>query len=80
MTRRIELQSMFHQLVESGAILHCFVGEERPSPESIYALVEKTWRNTQAAQLTISPEFTYCNNCGAISPGYKIKDKKLKGG
>lgn len=65
---RIRLQSKFHPLIESGAILHAFVGEERPPAASILALVKKTFERTQAAQLTISPEFTVCNDCNKITP------------
>jgi ribonucleoside-triphosphate reductase len=60
---RIRLQAKFHSLIESGAIIHAFVGEERPAPESILNLVEKIFRQTQAAQFTVSPEFTVCNVC-----------------
>lgn len=60
---RIEKQAKFHTMIESGAIIHAFVGEKLPSKESIMNLVEKTFRKTQAAQLTISPEFTICNSC-----------------
>ena len=50
-------------MIESGAIIHAFVGERRPSPSSIFNLVRKVYRNTQAAQMTISPEFTLCSVC-----------------
>jgi len=66
---RIEKQSKFHGMIESGAIIHAFIGEERPSPESILNLVKKTYDNTQAAQLVISPEFTICQNCHKMSNG-----------
>ena len=66
---RIEKQSRFHAMIESGAIIHAFVGEERPSPESILNLVKKTYDNTSAAQLVISPEFTICENCHKMSNG-----------
>jgi ribonucleoside-triphosphate reductase (formate) len=66
---RIVKQSKFHPLIESGAILHAFVGENRPSKEALLKLVEKTFKNTQAAQLTISPEFTICNDCRKVSSG-----------
>jgi ribonucleoside-triphosphate reductase len=66
---RIRKQSMFHSLIESGAIIHAFVGESQPSPDGIRNLVEKTFRNTQAAQLTISPEFTVCRRCKQMTPG-----------
>jgi ribonucleoside-triphosphate reductase len=60
---RIEKQAKFHTMIESGAIIHAFVGEKLPSKKSIMNLVEKTFYKTQAAQLTISPEFTICNSC-----------------
>jgi len=66
---RIIKQSKFHPLIKSGAIIHAFVGESRPSPESIYNLVKKVWVNTQCSQLTISPEFTICNTCSEVSRG-----------
>jgi len=68
---RIQKQSKFHTMIESGAIIHAFVGEKLPSAKSIMNLVEKTFKNTQAAQLTISPEFTICNKCNNVSIGLK---------
>ncbi len=68
---RIRWQSKFHRAIESGAIIHAFVGEERPPAASIRNLVEKTYLNTQAAQLTISPEFTICEDCRRTTPGLK---------
>jgi ribonucleoside-triphosphate reductase (formate) len=68
---RIQKQSKFHTMIESGAIIHAFVGEKLPSCEAIMSLVEKTYHNTQAAQLTISPEFTICNSCHKRDNGLK---------
>ena len=68
---RIEKQGRFNSLIESGAITHIFLGEQRPDPKAIFSLIEKTWRNTQSAQVTISPEFTVCKDCSSISAGYK---------
>ena len=65
---RIRLQSKFHPLIESGAIIHAFVGEDRPSPTAIMALVRKTFERTKTAQLTISPEFTHCVACSRLMP------------
>lgn len=61
---RIRKQSMFHSAIESGAIIHAFIGEEKPEPGAIGELVQQVLANTQAAQLTFSPEFTYCLDCG----------------
>lgn len=66
---RIRKQAKFHSLIESGAIIHAFVGENRPSAGAIESLVQKTFENTQAAQLTISPEFTICKMCHRITFG-----------
>lgn len=68
---RIEKQSKFNPLIESGAITHVFVGEQKPDPDAIFSLIKKTWENTQCAQLTISPEFTICNTCKKLTRGYK---------
>jgi ribonucleoside-triphosphate reductase len=68
MVTRIRKQAKFHRMIESGAIIHAFVGEERPPALSILNLVRKTYENTQAAQLTISPEFTMCNECHKVTP------------
>lgn len=65
---RIRKQAKFHAMIESGAIIHAFVGEERPPAESIAVLVRKTFQETQAAQLTISPEFTICRACHGMAP------------
>ncbi len=68
---RIELQSKFHDMIESGSIIHVYCGESQIPPESIAALVERTYRNTRASQLTVSPEFTHCNNCHSNYFGFK---------
>lgn len=68
---RIVRQSQFHSLIESGAIIHAFIGESRPHSSSIMNLIEKTWYNTKSAQLTISPEFTICNDCHRNVRGLK---------
>ena len=60
---RIREQAKFHSMIESGAITHAFVGEERPSTESVEHLMKEVFFRTQSAQVTISPEFTYCNDC-----------------
>lgn len=72
---RIVQQSKFHPLIKSGAIIHVFVGEKEPPSESIFNLIHKVWKNSAAAQITISPEFTVCNQCGKTSRGLLEKCK-----
>lgn len=66
---RIEMQSRFHPAIESGAIIHAFIGEEKPNPNAITYLVKKTYEKTQTAQITISPEFTICKKCSKTHRG-----------
>ncbi len=66
---RITRQAKFHTMIESGAIIHAFVGEHRPPAENIFNLVDRTYHKTQAAQLTISPEFTICTDCHKTTAG-----------
>jgi anaerobic ribonucleoside-triphosphate reductase len=66
---RIIEQSKYHSMIESGAITHCFVGEERPDANSIAHLMKEIFFRTQSAQVCVSPEFTFCDSCNAQSPG-----------
>lgn len=66
---RIRQQSKYHSLIESGAITHAFVGEERPAADSIAGLMREVFFRTQSAQVTLSPEFTYCNECNHNARG-----------
>jgi len=70
---RIRKQSKFHNLIESGAIIHAFVGENLPSPDSVLALVKKTFYDTSCTQFVISPEFTVCGECHNRFNGSKEK-------
>lgn len=66
---RVRMQSLFHPLIEAGALCHIWLGEHEPPPESIKNFVLKTFRNTQCAQIAFSPEFTVCNTCKTTSRG-----------
>lgn len=71
LVERIRKQARFHSLIESGAITHAFIGEERPAPKAIETLIRETFFRTQSAQVTLSPEFTYCLDCGHNMRGLK---------
>jgi anaerobic ribonucleoside-triphosphate reductase len=70
---RVEKQSRFHPLIEAGAIVHVWLGESEPHPRAICSFVEKTFRNTQCAQIAFSPEFTVCESCRRTSRGLKTQ-------
>ncbi|MDD4736521.1 MAG: anaerobic ribonucleoside-triphosphate reductase [Kiritimatiellae bacterium] len=69
LVERIREQAKYHSMIESGAITHAFVGEERPSPKVIGQVMKEVFFRTQSAQVTISPEFTYCNDCNHVMNG-----------
>jgi ribonucleoside-triphosphate reductase len=66
---RVRKQSLFHPLIKAGAIIHIWLGEHMPPATSIRKFVEKTFRETNSAQIAFSPEFTVCNNCCRTSRG-----------
>ena len=66
---RIIEQSKYHSMIESGAITHCFIGEERPDADSIAHLMTEVFHRTQSAQVCVSPEFTFCDNCNHQTRG-----------
>ncbi|MDY6793964.1 MAG: anaerobic ribonucleoside-triphosphate reductase [Actinomycetota bacterium] len=66
---RVQKQSIFHPLIDAGAICHIWLGEHEPDPVSVRNFVVKTFRNTQASQIAFSPEFTVCDDCRRTSRG-----------
>lgn len=68
---RVKKEGLFHPLIEAGALTHIWLGESKPSPESIAAFVRKTFKNTKNSQIAFSPEFTSCENCGKTSRGLR---------
>lgn len=69
MVDRIVEQSKYHSMIESGAITHCFIGEERPDADSIAHLMTEVFHRTQSAQVCVSPEFTFCESCNHQTRG-----------
>lgn len=69
MVDRIIEQSKYHSMIESGAITHCFIGEERPDADSIAHLMTEVFHRTQSAQVCVSPEFTFCATCNHQTRG-----------
>ena len=68
---RVKQEGLFHPLIEAGALTHVWLGEARPSPESLANFVTKIFRYTQNDQIAFSPEFTTCNDCARTSRGLK---------
>jgi len=68
---RIVGQSKFHEMIESGAIIHAYIGEKRPNRDAIKHLVKKTLLDTRCSQLVFSPTYTECDTCGNVMVGDK---------
>ena len=66
---RVTKQSRFHPMIEAGAIVHVWMGENSPSSDSIANFVEKTHEKSECSQIAFSPEFTICENCQVVERG-----------
>ena len=66
---RVRQEGLFHPLIEAGALTHIWLGEAKPSKESLANFVMKTFKQTQNDQIAFSPEFTTCNRCQRTSRG-----------
>lgn len=68
---RVRQEGLFHPLIEGGALTHIWLGEAKPSPESLANFVIKTFKLTQNDQIAFSPEFTTCSRCARTSRGLR---------
>ena len=66
---RVKFEGLYHPLIEAGALTHIWLGESKPSKESLSNFVTKTFKNTQNDQIAFSPEFTTCLRCGKTARG-----------
>jgi ribonucleoside-triphosphate reductase len=66
---RVKREGLFHPLIEAGSLTHVWLGEHRPSAESLANFVVKTFKMTQNDQVAFSPELTACVSCGRTSRG-----------
>jgi anaerobic ribonucleoside-triphosphate reductase len=69
---RVRQEGLFHPLIEAGALTHIWLGEAKPSKESLANFVMKTFQLTQNDQIAFSPEFTTCNVCHRTSRGLRL--------
>jgi ribonucleoside-triphosphate reductase len=70
---RVKGEGLFHPLIEAGALTHVWLGEAKPSAESLANFVKKSFYNTQNSQIAFSPEFTSCLSCGKTFRGLSDK-------
>ena len=68
---RVIKEGLFHPRIEAGALTHIWLGEVRPSKESLANFVVKTFRESLNDQIAFSPEFTNCISCGKTTRGLR---------
>jgi ribonucleoside-triphosphate reductase len=68
---RVRSEGTFHPLIEGNAITPVWLGDSRPSAESLAQFVENAFRETSSSQLVFSPEFTVCPACRQTARGLK---------
>jgi ribonucleoside-triphosphate reductase (formate) len=68
---RVRTEGLFHPIIEAGALTHIWLGESRPSHESLSNFVVKVFQRTQNDQIAFSPEFTTCIDCGRTQRGLR---------
>lgn len=66
---RVKKEGVFHPLIEAGSLTHIWLGESKPSKESLANFVVKVFRNTSNDQIAFSPEFTTCSECHKTARG-----------
>jgi len=66
---RVKFEGLYHPLIEAGSLTHVWLGESKPSKESLANFVIKTFKYTQNDQIAFSPEFTTCLSCGKTGRG-----------
>jgi len=66
---RVKQEGLFHPMIEAGSLSHVWLGETRPSAESIANMVKKIHTNTLNDQVAFSPEFTQCIDCQRMERG-----------
>lgn len=68
---RVVKEGLFHPRIEAGSLTHVWLGEARPSKESLANFVIKTFRESLNDQIAFSPEFTNCLSCERTTRGLK---------
>jgi anaerobic ribonucleoside-triphosphate reductase len=72
---RIRIESSFHPLTKGGAILHIFLGENNPSAESVWKLIERVATNSLAAYFAFTRDLTICRRCSSVEANLQLTCK-----
>ncbi len=68
---RARLEGAFHPYLPAFPITQIWLGEERPSPDTVARFLERVFRETTCGCISLSPEFTSCLHCSAVERGLR---------
>ena len=68
---RVTLEGAFHPFIEGETISPLWIGDSRPSKESLAKFVRKVFEETENQQIVFSPAFTTCLSCNRTTRGLK---------
>ncbi len=64
---KIDIEQKFFPLLNGGNMLHVWLGEASPDPESLYKLTKRMASQTQIGYYAYTKDLTVCNDCGVVS-------------
>jgi ribonucleoside-triphosphate reductase len=70
---RVTKEGLFHPIIDAGAMTHIWIGEQKPTADSIANFIKKTYYETRCELVAFSPEFTLCGECRQTTRGLKDK-------
>ena len=70
LAEKIKIEEAYHPLTNGGHILHIFLGEQSPSPESLLELTKKICK-TNIGFFAYTRDYSVCNPCSNFEYGLK---------
>ncbi len=68
---RVTFEGAFHPFIEGETITPLWIGDSRPSKESLAQFITRVFTETKNQQIVFSPDFTTCLNCNRTARGLK---------
>jgi len=66
---KARIEGRFHNQIDANPLTSVWLGGSKPKADEIVELLRKIREETDCSQVMITPDFTLCQECGAISRG-----------
>ncbi|MEK6726891.1 MAG: anaerobic ribonucleoside-triphosphate reductase, partial [Deltaproteobacteria bacterium] len=66
---KAHMEGRFHNQIDANPLTSVWLGGSKPKPHDIVELLRRIREETDCSQVMITPDFTLCQECGAISRG-----------